>query len=162
MKKYRPNVGIVVFNKDKNVLLCRRKKSSSATAWQFPQGGIENGEKVLAAGLRELKEETSVVSVKFVAQAKKRLRYNFPSNIILKNKDKGYPDYIGQEQSWLLFYFYGDDEEINVITKEQEFSQYKWSTFQEAEEKVWFAKRDVYKKIRAEFEPLIENFSIKP
>lgn len=158
MLKYRPNVGIVVFNKDKQVLLCRRKRISSSTAWQFPQGGIEIGEDVLTAGLRELKEETSVVSVRFVAQIKKHLRYNFPSELIIANKDKGYPDYVGQEQSWLLFYFYGNDEEINVQTAEQEFSQYKWTTFSEAESNVWTVKRDVYKKVRASFEPLIEAF----
>jgi len=160
MPKYRPNVGIVVFNKNKQVLLCRRKKNSSATAWQFPQGGIENGEETLAAGLRELKEETSVVSVRFVAQIKKHLRYNFPLDLMLSNKDKGYPDYIGQEQSWLLFYFYGSDEEINVQTKEQEFSQYKWATFEEAENNVWIVKKDVYKKVRSAFEPLVKEFRI--
>lgn len=160
MLKYRPNVGIVVFNKDKQVLLCRRRKSSSATAWQFPQGGIEDKEDVLVAGLRELKEETSVISVRFVAKLKKHLRYNFPRDLIIRNKDKGYPDYVGQEQRWLLFYFYGNDEEINVNTPEQEFSQYKWSTLQCAVENVWIVKRGVYKKVRAAFEPLIENFKI--
>lgn len=161
MQKYRPNVGIVVFNGDRRVLLCRRQKNSSATAWQFPQGGIEEGETPLIAGIRELREETSVTSVRFVAEIKKHLRYNFPKAVILKNKDKGYPDYAGQEQSWLLFYFYGNDEEINVFTKEQEFSQYKWATMQEAIDNVWIVKKSVYKKVRAAFEPLIEKFIVE-
>jgi len=160
MQKYRPNVGIVVFNKNKQVLLCRRRKSSSATAWQFPQGGIEKGESALTAGMRELKEETSIVSVRFIAKIKKHLRYNFPKDLILRNRDKGYPDYIGQEQRWLLFYFYGQDDEINVLTEEQEFSQYKWSTLQNAVDSVWVVKKGVYKKVRASFEPLIESFKI--
>ena len=161
MKKYRPNVGIVIFNKDRQVLLCRRKKTNSPTAWQFPQGGIEEGESAVVAGLRELEEETSIVSVRFVAQMKNLLRYDFPADLIERNKDKGYPDYAGQEQRWLLFYFYGQDGEINVNTAEQEFSQYKWTTLEEAVENVWIVKRGVYKKVRASFEPLIKEFRIE-
>ena len=39
---FRRNAGIVVFRADKKVLLCQR--NDMADSWQFPQGGIEDGE----------------------------------------------------------------------------------------------------------------------
>ncbi len=156
MKKYRPNVGLVVFNKDKKILVCRRKENFSLHDWQFPQGGIEAGEDVVTAGLRELQEETSITSVRVVAQMKRRLRYDFPSDFIKKNKS----GFIGQEQTWLLLYFYGQDDEINVKTKNYEFSKYKWSDFQFAINRVWIVKKMVYQKVRDSFEKLIADFKL--
>ena len=40
---YRPNVGIVLFNSTGQVLWARRSRHDG---WQFPQGGIEQGESV--------------------------------------------------------------------------------------------------------------------
>ena len=47
---YRKNVGIVVCNRHKRVLWCERKDLPGQ--WQFPQGGIEDGETVLEAARR--------------------------------------------------------------------------------------------------------------
>ena len=63
MKIYRNCAGIIIFNTDKKVLVCARNDASDFN-WQFPQGGIENNEKPSQAALRELKEETSITSVK--------------------------------------------------------------------------------------------------
>tara|TARA_B100000900_G_scaffold69396_1_gene54656 strand:- start:3798 stop:3947 length:150 start_codon:yes stop_codon:yes gene_type:complete len=38
---YRPNVGIIIFNRDGKILWCKRKQGDG---WQFPQGGIDEGE----------------------------------------------------------------------------------------------------------------------
>ena len=45
-KRYRKNVGLIVLNKNNQLLICKRKDKS---AWQFPQGGIDVGEKNLDA-----------------------------------------------------------------------------------------------------------------
>ena len=58
---YRKCVGIVLCNKENKVLWCERKDAPGQ--WQFPQGGIDDGETFIEAAKRELKEETSVVSV---------------------------------------------------------------------------------------------------
>jgi NTP pyrophosphohydrolases including oxidative damage repair enzymes len=39
--EYRLNVGVIVADKNGNLLLCKRKSMNS---WQFPQGGIDFGE----------------------------------------------------------------------------------------------------------------------
>ena len=48
--------------KTEKVLMCARA-DKPGFAWQFPQGGIDNGETPLEAAYRELKEETGITSV---------------------------------------------------------------------------------------------------
>ena len=64
MAEYRLNAGIVVFNRQGKVLLCRRK--GWPDAWQFPQGGIDTGETAEQAAVRELREETSLSGLKHI------------------------------------------------------------------------------------------------
>ena len=59
MKQYRKCAGIIVFNKDKKVLICARNDAKELN-WQFPQGGVESDEQPLNAALRELKQEPSI------------------------------------------------------------------------------------------------------
>ena len=48
---YRANVGIVITNEKKQILLAKRFKQD---AWQLPQGGIDKDESELDALYREL------------------------------------------------------------------------------------------------------------
>jgi 8-oxo-dGTP pyrophosphatase MutT (NUDIX family) len=52
---FRPNVGIVIANDDGRLLWARRV--GGRDAWQFPQGGIQEGESAEDALYRELLEE---------------------------------------------------------------------------------------------------------
>ena len=54
---FRPNVGIVLVNSRNEVFWGKRIREHS---WQFPQGGIKNGETPEQAMLRELEEETGL------------------------------------------------------------------------------------------------------
>ena len=101
MKRYRRNAGIVLFRHDGKVLLCERIENYPKR-WQFPQGGIDAGETPLQAAQRELKEETSVTSVKFIATLPRPIRYDFPEAV-----KKAHPERRndGQEQYWHLFLF---------------------------------------------------------
>lgn len=51
---YRPNVGIILTNRDGKLLWARRIRQD---AWQFPQGGIRRRETPEQAMYRELAEE---------------------------------------------------------------------------------------------------------
>lgn len=156
MKIYRNCAGIIIFNTDKKVLVCARNDASDFN-WQFPQGGIENNEKPSQAALRELKEETSITSVKPVKCLNTAIRYDFPDYVL----EKASPianKYAGQDVYWNLFYFYGSDNEINLNTKEPEFKAYEWVEPQEAVNRIIEFKKEAYKKALAELEPVIKAY----
>ena len=54
---YRPNVGIVICNRRGQLLWAKRIGQS---AWQFPQGGINEDETIEQALFRELEEEVGL------------------------------------------------------------------------------------------------------
>lgn len=139
---YRRNAGIVVFNKQRQVLLCKR--IDVAESWQFPQGGIEEGETVADAALRELREETSLINVRLIKSLGTPARYTFPPEIVLKMKARGIHN-IGQDIYWSFAYFDGDDAEINLQTEEPEFCAYRWDTMQNACALIVEFKKEAYR-----------------
>jgi putative (di)nucleoside polyphosphate hydrolase len=60
---YRPCVGLMIIN-DKNNIFTGQRLDFISTAWQMPQGGIDEGEEELQAAFRELQEETSITQSK--------------------------------------------------------------------------------------------------
>ena len=161
MSKYRKNVGIVVFNHNRKVLLCARADKKS-NQWQFPQGGIDNEEDIIDAARRELHEETGISSVELVATILEPLRYDFPKQIFKNFLKKGSP-YVGQEQFWVLFYFCGNDEEIDFCTNPQEieFKAYEWADIEEAPKRIVNFKKEVYQKVVQNFAPYIQDKEIQ-
>lgn len=157
-KKYRKNVAIVVFNKSKKLLICERIKEKGA--WQFPQGGIDNGETPKDAALRELWEETSIKSAKLVTILDKPIRYEFPDDIRSKLWGK-IPNnkYWGQDQYWVLLYV-DSENEINLSTKIPEFANYKWDTAESAINSIVDFKKEAYNKALKLLKPYIDAYSI--
>ena len=80
LSAYRPNVGIVLFNHAGQVWLGRRAHTNGSHVWQFPQGGVDEGEDLFEAALRELEEETGVVSVSILGRTPGWITYDFPPN----------------------------------------------------------------------------------
>ena len=81
---FRPNVGIILVNGRNEVFWGKRIREHS---WQFPQGGIDQGESAQQALFRELYEEVGLKSddVKIVQQSKRWLRYHIPEKMQRKN-----------------------------------------------------------------------------
>ena len=129
--------------------------------WQFPQGGIDEGETPKQAAFRELKEETGIVSVEWVTTLEKPIRYDFPKKIFEKFSTLG-RDFHGQEQFWSLFYFTGCDEEIDFCTfpEEIEFNGCEWVDIKTTPQRVWKPKQKAYQQMVEIFSPLIDNFKI--
>lgn len=150
---YRQCASAVVFNKKGLVLVCARNDQKHDD-WQFPQGGIEEGETGAEAAQRELFEETSVKSVELVTSIEEGMRYSFP-DFILKNREKRGIYNLGQDMHWSLFRFIGEDSEINLNTAEPEFKKYEWVTLDEAVERVVDFKKEVYAKMAKVFKPYI-------
>ena len=147
---YRRCVGTIVFYKGK-VLLCERLDTPGA--WQFPQGGAEPGEDTETTARRELREETSIISVKTEAVIDTPLRYDFPPEVKKKSKWQ----YAGQEMRWVLFRFCGDEKEINLATENPEFSRYAWEDIDEAVKRIVDFKKNVYTEAVRIFKPLVER-----
>ncbi len=154
---YRLNAGIVVFNQEGKVLVCKRADFDNQ--WQFPQGGIENNENPRDAAQRELKEETNISSVKYVADYPRPLIYNFPEHILRKFQKMGRKN-IGQKQYWYLFFFEGNEAEIDFMTNkdEIEFNSYKWIEIMQAVDLIVDFKKDVYQKVCSYFSPIINEY----
>ena len=123
-------------------------------AWQMPQGGIDKGEDPETAALRELREETGVVAdlVQIIGRSNKEYLYDLPDELLGKIwKGK----YRGQRQSWFLMRFTGQDNQIDIRTDHPEFVDWKWTDPKGLPDIIVPFKRDLYRSVLQEFEPLI-------
>lgn len=155
LRLYRPNVGIVLFNRQAQVWIGERApdvaepgQRKDSHRWQFPQGGIDEGEDVQLAAFRELKEETAVTSAQLLLITPGWLTYDFPS-------DHKRFEWKGQRQKWAAMLFTGTDEEIDIAADtHQEFANWRWAELEEAPEIIVPFKRDVYAQITTSLTPL--------
>lgn len=155
-KKFRRCAGAIVFN-SKGLVLLGNRNDTANDAWQFPQGGIEKEETVEEAAKRELFEETGILSVRTISIDKTPKRYVFPLNVKEKLRQL-HINNDGQEIYFVLFYFYGKDEEINISTKHPEFNKYKWDSFDFAVQQIVDFKKEIYVSALNRFYPLIEQY----
>ena len=152
---YRPCAGFMLVNAAGLVFVGERVDPSAHGFWQMPQGGIDPGEDIADAALRELAEETGIVAdlVEVIARTAQPLRYDLPPDLVGKVW-KG--RYRGQEQHWLLGRFLGEDHHIDLNAHEHaEFSRYRWVEPRLLPELIIPFKRPVYEALLAEFAPLI-------
>lgn len=140
---YRPCVGIALFNDDGKVFVGERIDTPGA--WQMPQGGIDPGEEIIEAALRELGEEIGTSNAKIIATAPEKLRYDLPSNIANKLWNG---QYRGQEQTWIAARFTGQDREINLTAFDPpEFLNWQWIELENTLDLIVPFKRDLYAQI---------------
>ena len=140
----RQGVGIIVLN-EKNQVFVGKRKDNPVDKWQMPQGGIDQNETPLNAMKRELAEETSIKNIKILKEIENWLEYELPPNLLGKIwKGK----FRGQKQKWFIVKFLGQDSEINLNTKHQEFIEWKWINYNSLPEVIVNFKREVYKKLK--------------
>ena len=147
-KKYRPNVAAIVLS-PAYPFECRLfvgKRSDMEDIWQFPQGGIDEGENAKEALFRELKEEIGTKELELIAEYPKWLSYDSPSKVA----SKMYP-YDGQIQKYFLVRL-KPNVKIDLNTKHPEFDDYRFVSKKELFELVNHFKKGIYVKVIKYFE----------
>jgi len=151
---YRPCVGVMLVNRDGLVFVGQRIDNKEGDAWQMPQGGIDPGEDIEGAALRELEEETGIKAdlIQILARSKKEYFYDLPEELIGKLWGGKYR---GQRQIWFVARFLGVEADINIATKHPEFNAWRWTSPDTLVDLIVPFKKKLYRDVVAEFGDLI-------
>lgn len=141
---FRANVGIMLVRDDRRLFLGGRP---GGRGWQFPQGGIRQGEDLEHALYRELAEETGLArdDVELVASTRSWLRYRLPQQFVRRDSE---PPCIGQKQRWFLLRFTGPESRLCLDSTDEppEFDRWRWVEWWEPVKEVIYFKRRVYSR----------------
>jgi putative (di)nucleoside polyphosphate hydrolase len=151
---FRLNVGIIIVSSQGKSFWGRRR--GNPTAWQFPQGGISPGESEQEAMYRELDEELGLAhkDVQILCRTDEWLFYELPSRYQRLDQQ---PLCIGQKQKWFLLQLISSDCRINLDHSDPpEFDQWRWVDYWYPLNEVIEFKREVYRKVLEQFEPLAQ------
>ena len=169
---YRPNVGIVLVQPNlfkmqtadvgavENATIGKGEVSTDKVfwarrigghdAWQFPQGGINDGETAEAAAMRELHEEIGVEegAVKVLGQTSGWLKYDLPVHMRRNNST---PGFVGQKQKWFLLEMLESEACVKMdVTDKPEFDDFQWVSYYYPITQVVDFKREVYRSALVE------------
>ena len=138
---FRANVGIILANADNRLLLGGRIGSKG---WQFPQGGMHEGEEPREAMYRELHEEVGLEEddVELLGVTNSWLRYRLPDKFVRRNSK---PLCIGQKQRWFMLRLVGNEDRIRTDRCDKpEFDRVRWVQYWRPVNEVIYFKRRVY------------------
>lgn len=152
---YRPCVGVMLVDAKGQAFVGRRIDTKEGDWWQMPQGGVDDGEDLRDAALRELHEETGVTEdhVTILKRIEEPLRYDLPEDLIGKLWGGKYR---GQEQVWFLARFTGSDADIDLEAHDPpEFCDWKWVEVDALPELIIPFKKRIYRAVVEAFRDLV-------
>ena len=137
-KSYRPGI-MAVFRDDcsDHLLVCKRKGSEE---WQFPQGGLEEGETLEQTLYREVLEELGNNNFEIIERSSIPVRYDFPSDM----QGRLTETYRGQEHTWFLCRYAPGMEPDLARASDDEFEAFEWVSPKQALEGIIAWKRPAY------------------
>ena len=138
---FRANVGIILVNAENKLLLGGRV---GARGWQFPQGGMNEGEAPEQAMFRELREEVGLEpdDVEVLGATQDWLRYRLPDKYVRKHSK---PLCIGQKQRWFILRLTAAEDRVRFDCGDKpEFDRVRWVPFWRPVNDVIYFKRRVY------------------
>lgn len=152
---FRPNVGIILSNRDRRLFWGRRVGQN---AWQFPQGGINPDETPEQAMFRELEEEVGLCEqqVTILGCTRGWLRYHLPKRYIRHRYCGPGPTCIGQKQVWFMLRVDCGEEAFCLDrTDKPEFDAWRWVRYWQPLYEVVYFKRHVYQQALEELAPTL-------
>jgi putative (di)nucleoside polyphosphate hydrolase len=128
---HRPNAAAIIRDPRDQIMWCER--SGAPGVWQFPQGGVDEGETVVCGMWREVSEELGIGEPRrfmtIEARLEEPLCYDFPIPVIERFLAREGHSYIGQSQHFFLLRWRGDDRLITLRPpdgEQPEFAQFVW------------------------------------
>ena len=149
---FRANVGIILVNAENKLLLGGRV---GARGWQFPQGGMFEGEEPEQAMYRELREEVGLEphDVELLGGTSDWLRYRLPDKYVRKHSQ---PRCIGQKQRWFILRMLCAEDKLRFDRGDKpEFDHWRWVDYWYPLDEVVAFKRGVYRRALKELAPLV-------
>ena len=153
---YRAAVGIMLLNSRKQVFVARRIDLPAISAWQMPQGGIDQGETPQQAAMRELAEEIGTGKAEIVAESRGWMTYELPAQLAAMAWGGRYR---GQRQKWFAMRFTGCDADIDLATAHPEFDAWRWVMPEDLPDLIVSFKRQLYIDIVTEFRELCRGLA---
>lgn len=146
-KFYRPNVAAIIVSPEypetKDIFIAER--NDLVGVWQFPQGGIDEGESSEEALFRELEEEIGTQKVEIIAEYPEWIAYDFPPHVAAKMAP-----YAGQKQRYYLVRL-KKGAKIDLDTKHPEFKAYRFVAVDELLGHIAHFKKPVYERVISHF-----------
>ena len=149
---FRANVGIILANAEDKLMLGGRV---GAKGWQFPQGGMLEGEEPEQAMFRELHEEVGLrpEDVDVLGVTSDWLRYRLPNKFVRRHSK---PLCIGQKQRWFMLRLVSEDDRVRFDCGDKpEFDRIRWVPFWRPVNEVIYFKRRVYARALHELGPYV-------
>jgi putative (di)nucleoside polyphosphate hydrolase len=156
-KPYRPNVGIALFNTAGLVLIGRRFRDDGpeiiqpGLEWQMPQGGVDEGEDLRQAAVRELWEETGATNADYLGETDWQT-YEFPP---YDGPPHRLAKFRGQRQKWFALRFTGREQDLDPLTPRNnqpaEFDAWRWEHLGKVADLVVPFRREVYRTVARQF-----------
>lgn len=129
------SAGVIVFRRDGDecLFLLVLSRLTKRPLWEFPKGGVERGETVPQAALRELIEETGIseAEVRIIPDFQRTEDYRFTAG------DSGQRTLIHKQ----VTYYLGETDKETVTLSVKESSEFAWVSLPEAMKRVRYAKR---------------------
>ncbi|WP_067682412.1 RNA pyrophosphohydrolase [Tsuneonella dongtanensis] len=145
----------MLVNAEGKAFVGKRIDNREGDWWQMPQGGVDDGEDLAEAVLRELAEETGVAAhlVSIIGRIEEAMRYDLPEELVGKLWGGKYR---GQEQIWFLARFSGTEADIDLEAHDPpEFCEYRWVDPEQLPELIVPFKKRVYRTVVEEFRALV-------
>lgn len=142
---FRAGVGMILLREGKVAFF---ERADERGHWQFPQGGIYQGEAPLEAMYRELQEETGFTrdDIQEVHPVPFLVSYVYPREVMDSFQHAG-ADYIGQSQFWYIITL-KDEATIDLSqASDPELVDKKWVSPEETLEAIIEWKRTPYEQL---------------